>query len=118
MDLGWITKIDVKPVNSDSDRAPLARGSLEIADCMYIRFTVWPTQDGGFNISFPQSPNPKFDASQDISKTNPKNYSEVGFTSAESAKIALPVISAKVQEVLGGGSAKSTSSAKVSTIPW
>ena len=64
-----------------SGNGPEARGSFTLAGAVYINFVIWTGQDGGYQVQLPRTPNPKFDASQQASKTNKRHFEEVGCTS-------------------------------------
>ena len=78
----WIT--DVRFYSTEQQgNGPEARGSVTIANSVYINFVIWSGRDGGYQVQLPRTQNPKFNESEQASKTNKKYYEEVGCVNGE-----------------------------------
>lgn len=97
--MSFITKTEIKLLQSENPRAPVARGEICIANAMYIKFDIWPKQDGGYRIGLPGSrKNDRFDSSKPAGAGNRPYYNDVGCVNGEAFAELQRVIFNKLEE--------------------
>ena len=78
----WVT--DIRFFETKGENGPVAKGSITVADALFIRFTVWKGKDAGeFRIALPAEKNPNFKEDRPAGKENPKFFDQVGPVSTE-----------------------------------
>jgi len=92
-----------------SGKGPVAKGSLQVGNQLFINFAVWENE-GGLQIAFPRTENPKFDSSQPASKDNKRYFDEVGPVSSEARTDLFGYILADLEKNRGGASSASSGS--------
>lgn len=78
----YISDIRFYSTTQANGRGPVAKGSLAVADALFINFAVWEN-NGTMQVQFPRTENPKFDATKPVGDGNKKFFDEVGPKSAE-----------------------------------
>lgn len=71
--IDYITEVKFQPGNG---KTLLSRGSFVVAGQVAINFSLF-SSDNGPRLVLPNTPNPKFDASQPAGKDNKKFFDEV-----------------------------------------
>lgn len=78
----YISDIRFYSTAQANGRGPVAKGSLTVADALFINFAVWDNS-GTPQVQFPRTENQKFDATKPVGNDNKKFFDEVGPKSAE-----------------------------------
>lgn len=90
-------------------KGPVAKGSLQIGDQIFVNFVVWDGTNGP-QVVFPRTENPKFDSDAPASKENRRYFDEVGPTSKEAREALFGYILADLEKTRNAGGASSSSS--------